>query len=131
MTGTAHHLGGERRARIQLKTYTKGDSGDSGDGDHIKVWARQQGTQASDGGYEVCTEKGTEKRGLSPHMGAGGFMRVIKQCYLAGSPGLLDISPPPLPPPPPPPIPVGGLEYRRVFVNRKRQLAWPRVHCKI
>ena len=74
---------------------------------------------------------GTEKRGCSPHIGAWGCMEIQKERSLAGAPGLLGISPPPLPPPPPPPIPAGGLEYRRVFANSKRQLAWPRVHCKI
>ena len=44
---------------------------------------------------------------------------------------ITDISPPPLPPPPPPPIPACGLEYRKAFANSNRQLAWPRVHCKI
>ena len=43
----------------------------------------------------------------------------------------MDISPPPLPPPTPPPIPAGGLEYRLMFSNSKRRLAWPRVPCKI
>ena len=52
-------------------------------------------------------------------------MEIQKERSLAGTPGLLDISPPPLPPPPPPPIPAGGLEHRREFVNSKRQLAWP------
>jgi len=48
----------------------------------------------------------------------------------AGMPGWLDISPPPLPHPTPPPIPAGDLEYRWMFSNSKRRLAWPRADCK-
>ena len=49
---------------------------------------------------------------------------VHKELSLSGTPGLLDISPPPLPPPPPPPIPAGRLEYRRLFASSKRQLGF-------